>query len=99
MGSSITIGTPRGKARYACVTNGPTLHALKNENNHLSLVSKLKGGGYLTSTVSVFLLGIPGLKSAMGKPILFACLILGMLTSIGGMYLRWRSHRLEQKQK
>jgi hypothetical protein len=81
------------------MTDGRAFDALQSENRHLSLISKLKGGGYLTSTVSVFLLAIPGLKSAMEKPVLFACLILGMLTSIAGMYLRWRSHRLEQKEK
>jgi hypothetical protein len=78
---------------------GRALPVSKSENSHLTLISKLKGGGYLTSTVSVFLLAVPGLKSAMEKPILFVCLILGMATSIGGMYLRWCSHRLEQQEK
>ena len=81
------------------MTNERTRDALQSQNNHLSLISKLKGGGYLTSTVSVFLLAIPGLKSATEKPALLLCLIFGMLASIGGMYLRWRSHRLEQKEK
>jgi hypothetical protein len=70
-----------------------------HEDSHLSLVSRLKGGGYLVSTISVFLLAIPGLKAAMEAPILFVCLALGAATSIGGMFLRWRSHRLEQKEK
>ena len=59
----------------------------------------LKGLGYLVSTVSVLLLGILSWKSASEHPLLLACLILGMLSSITGMGLRWLSHRLEQKQK
>jgi hypothetical protein len=69
------------------------------DDRPLSRVSRLKGGGYLSSTASVFLLAIPGLKAAMETPILFVCLAAGVLTSIGGMALRWRSHRLEQKEK
>jgi len=65
----------------------------------LSRASRLKGGGYLTSTVSVFLLAIPGLKAAMEEPVLFVCLVGGVATSIGGMLLRWRSHRREQTEK
>jgi hypothetical protein len=68
-------------------------------DDRLSRVSQLKGGGYLISTVSVLLLAIPGLKAAMEAPILFLCMALGIITSIGGMFLRWRSHRLEQKEK
>jgi hypothetical protein len=63
------------------------------------MVSTLKGLGYLVSTVSVLLLGILSWKSASEKPLLLACLILGMLASITGMGLRWMSHRLEQKEK
>ena len=74
-----------------------TRHA--NAKGTLSLVSRLKGGGYLTSTASVFLLAVPGLKTALEEPLMGACLAAGMLTSIGGMLLRWRSHRLEQKEK
>jgi hypothetical protein len=70
-----------------------------SKDNHLSLVSRLKGGGYLTSSISVALLAIPGLKSALESPFLALCLICGMATSIGGMYLRWRSHRLARKEK
>jgi len=92
-------GTRSTRSRYGLMIHDRTLEALKGKNNHLSLVSRLKGSGYLTSMISVFLLAIPGLKSATEKPALLICLILGMLTSIGGMYLRWRSHRLEQKEK
>ena len=61
--------------------------------------SQLKGGGYLASTLSVILLGIPALKSASEDKILLLCLILGIVTSVCGMALRWRSHRVEQKEK
>ena len=70
-----------------------------SKDSHLSLVSRLKGGGYLTSSISVALLAIPGLKSALESPFLAACLVGGMAASIIGMYLRWRSHRLEQQEK
>ena len=63
------------------------------------MVSTLKGLGYLVSTISVLLLGILSWKSASEKPLLLLCLILGMLSSIAGMGLRWMSHRLEQKKK
>jgi hypothetical protein len=62
-------------------------------------VSVLKGLGYLTSTLSVVLLGIVSLKAAEESPVLLACLLLGMGSSVAGMLLRWRSHRLEQHQK
>ena len=65
----------------------------------LGNVSRLKGGGYLVSTVSVVLLAVPGIKAAMETPILFVCVLGGAATSIGGMYLRWRSHRAEQKKQ
>jgi hypothetical protein len=63
------------------------------------LVSDLKGAGYLTSTASVMLLGAVSWKSATEKPLLMGCLVLGMLLSVAGMMLRWRSHRLDQKEK
>ena len=62
-------------------------------------VSVLKGAGYAISTVSVVLLGIVSLKAALQNPLLIACLVGGMLTSVLGMLLRWRSHRLEQFEK
>ena len=91
-------GTRAGGSRYNFMTNG-TATAQAREGQHLSRVSRLKGGGYLSSTVSVFLLAIPGLKAAMEVPIFFLCLAVGVITSIAGMFLRWRSHRLEQKEK
>ena len=65
----------------------------------LNRASRFKGGGYLTSTVSVILLAIVALRGALGNPVLMACLIVGALTSIAGMGLRWRSHRIEQHEK
>jgi hypothetical protein len=65
----------------------------------MNLISDLKGAGYLTSTASVLLLGIVSWKSASEKPLLMACLLAGMLLSVAGMILRWRSHRLDQKEK
>jgi hypothetical protein len=62
-------------------------------------VSRLKGLGYLVSTVSVLLLGFVALQSASDKPLLLACLIVGMATSVAGMSLRWMSHRREQREK
>ena len=61
-------------------------------------VSRLKGGGYLTSTVSVVLLGIPALDSAAKDPLMLACVVGGMALSVCGMALRWRSHRKQQRQ-
>ena len=65
----------------------------------MRLVSDLKGMGYLSSTASVALLGVVSWKSASQHLPLLICLILGALFSIAGMMLRWRSHRLEQKEK
>lgn len=62
-------------------------------------LSVLKGLGYLTSALSVILLGIVSLEMAEKDPLLLACLLLGMVSSVAGMYLRWRSHRLEQHEK
>lgn len=61
--------------------------------------SIFKGLGYLVSTLSVLLLGIVAWKNASEQPLLFLCLILGMLSSIAGMTLRWISHRIEQGEK
>lgn len=62
-------------------------------------VSDLKGAGYLTSTASVVLLGAPALRSALHSRWMLISVVLGMALSVVGMMLRWRSHRLEQKQK
>ncbi|HET9628099.1 MAG TPA: hypothetical protein VFP14_01310 [Novosphingobium sp.] len=62
-------------------------------------VSRLKGGGYLTSTISVVLLGIPAMKSAMESPMMLASLLAGMSLSVAGMALRWRSQRLQVRKE
>jgi hypothetical protein len=59
--------------------------------------SSIKPLGYLVSSVSVILLGTVSWKSASSDPVLTACLIGGMATSIVGMALRWLSYRLEKK--
>jgi hypothetical protein len=59
----------------------------------------VKGLGYLISTLSVFLLAAGSFKNAVKEPVLLACLILGMATSIAGMALRYLSYRREQRQK
>lgn len=61
--------------------------------------SRLKGGGYLTSTVSVILLAVPALKSASENRVMLVCLLLGVAASITGMAMRWWSHRVEQNDK
>jgi len=61
--------------------------------------SRYKGGGYLTSTLSVLLLAVPALKSAAESTLMAVCLGLGVFLSISGMGLRWRSHRIEVKQQ
>jgi hypothetical protein len=65
----------------------------------VKLVSDLKGAGYLTSTGSVALLAAVSWKSASQNPWLMACLVAGVLLSIAGMMLRWRSHRLDQAEQ
>jgi hypothetical protein len=65
----------------------------------MNMVSTYKGLGYLISTASVLLLGAVSLKAAQESTLLMVCLLLGVATSILGMCLRWRSHRLEQREK
>jgi hypothetical protein len=57
----------------------------------------LKPAGYVVSIVSVFLLGGVAWKSASSDPLMLACLIGGMATSITGMLLRWLSYAREQR--
>lgn len=51
----------------------------------------LKTLGYFVSAVSVLLLGVVAWGSVAEDPALRACLILGMVTSVLGMGLRWTS--------
>jgi len=59
----------------------------------------LKTVGYLVSTLSVVLLALPGWKTATEHPLLLFALIMGMATSVAGMFLRWLAFLREQKQK
>jgi len=56
----------------------------------------LKSLGYLISVVSVLMLGAVSWKSASEHPLMLACLIGGMTTSIIGMALRWSSYVIEK---
>lgn len=56
----------------------------------------IKTSGYLVSTLSVIMLGIPAWKNASTNPLLMLCLAGGMLASMAGMALRWWSYRLEK---
>lgn len=65
----------------------------------MNRASRFKAAGYITSTASVVLLGVVAWKGAAEEPLLLFCLIAGMIASIVGMELRWRSHRIEQHSK
>jgi hypothetical protein len=65
----------------------------------MNRASRSKGGGYLVSTISVILLAAVAWKGASKDPVLLVCLILGALTSIVGMGLRWRAFRIGQYEK
>ena len=58
----------------------------------------MKGYGYQVSTGSVFLLAVPGIKSAQENALMAACLVLGMIASIAGMGIRYLSHRKDKSQ-
>jgi hypothetical protein len=57
----------------------------------------VKTSGYAVSTLSVVLLGIISFKSASEHPLLLACLIGGMATSVIGMGLRWLSYQMDKE--
>lgn len=59
----------------------------------------IKAAGYAISTLSVILLGIVSWRSAHSDPILSACLLGGMATSIAGMGLRWLSYRVDEEKQ
>lgn len=65
----------------------------------MKAVSRIKGGGYGVSTLSVVLLGVPAFKSASEDPAMLASLLAGMALSVGGMALRWMSHRMEMREE
>lgn len=60
---------------------------------------KLKSYGYLISIVSVLLLGAAAWKNASESGLTLTFLILGMLTSITGMGMRWAQFILDQREK
>jgi hypothetical protein len=62
-------------------------------------VRVLKTAGYLISTISVLLLGAVAWTGTAEHPAMRILLILGMSTSIAGMFLRWLSYRGEQREK
>ncbi|HEX8300121.1 hypothetical protein [Sphingomonas sp.] len=66
-------------------------------NSKLHAASRLKGWGYLSSVISVLMLGIVSLKTAWEDPLLATCLATGVVTAIVGMLLRWRSHRIHEQ--
>ncbi|MFT6570479.1 MAG: hypothetical protein ACJAWY_002199 [Sphingomonas echinoides] len=60
---------------------------------------RLKTFGYLISTISVALLAIVSWSNAKKSPLLIACLLGGVTTSIIGMFCRWLSYEIEQRRK
>jgi hypothetical protein len=57
----------------------------------------LKGAGYLISTASVILLATVSWEGASKSPLLIACLLGGVATSIVGMFCRWLSYEIEKR--
>lgn len=57
----------------------------------------LKGFGYLTSSVSVFLLAAVSWSSAQKSTLLTALLIAGGAMSIIGMFCRWLTYEIEKR--
>lgn len=60
---------------------------------------KLKGAGYLVSTLSVLLLAVVSWDSAQKSILLRICLISGAATSIIGMFCRWLTYQIEKNQQ
>lgn len=58
---------------------------------------KLKGVGYLISTLSVGLLAVVSWSNARKDALLTVCLLTGAATSIIGMFCRWLSYELEKR--
>jgi hypothetical protein len=63
-----------------------------------SSLHKLKGLGYVISTVSVILLAVVSWSSAHRSILLTACLLGGAVSSVGGMLCRWLSYEIEKRQ-
>lgn len=60
------------------------------EANHL------KAAGYLVSTLSALLLGAVAWASADGDDMLRLAVIVGPLSAIAGMFMRWLSYQEER---
>ena len=60
---------------------------------------RLKSYGYLISIVSVLLLGTVAWKSASEDTAMLVCLILGMVSSVAGMGMRWAQFVLDMREK
>jgi len=59
---------------------------------------RLKGLGYLISTLSAVLLAIVSWSTASKSPLLAACLLVGAAASIAGMFCRWLAYEIEKRQ-
>jgi hypothetical protein len=59
---------------------------------------RVKGLGYLVSTISVLMLGAVAWPKADEPSWKFAALIAGMAASIVGMLLRYLSHRQKERE-
>ena len=70
-----------------------------NKRRSVAKLLAIKTSGYLISTVSVVLLGVVSWKKASEDPLLMACLLGGMATSVVGMFLRWLSYQIEERRK
>ena len=57
----------------------------------------IKTVGYLISSVSVLLLGLVAWDGAKDKPVLMNCLVLGMASSVVGMFCRWLSYQQKEE--
>jgi hypothetical protein len=60
---------------------------------------RVKGFGYVVSTISVILLAIVSWSNAQKNLLLMACLLGGATTSIIGMFCRWLSYEIEERRK
>ncbi|MBV9842084.1 MAG: hypothetical protein JOY99_11265 [Sphingomonadaceae bacterium] len=59
----------------------------------------IKTLGYLVSSISVLLLAIVSWQSAQKTTAMSACLIVGAVTSVTGMFCRWITYELEERKK
>ena len=63
-----------------------------------SALHKLKGAGYLTSAVSVVLLSIVSWSHMKDSFALSVCLLGGAATSVIGMFCRWLTYEIGERQ-